>query len=139
MEVSHPDGGNRAEVSAAVDRGALHTTLPASLLTQMRIRPVLKQSFRYADGSEKTFGVGFCRIIWQGDEAICPVIFGPEGKYLMGSTTLDIFSLVPDPVNHTLVRVPIEARPIWPSAASPSMAGPVRPAYIIHVGAHLLS
>ena len=110
LEVGHLDGGNRIEVSAAVDSSALHTTLPSSLLAQMRIQPTLKQDFRFADGSEKTFGVGFCRIIWQGDEAICPVIFGPEGKYLMGATTLDIFSLAADPVNHTLVRAIIEAR-----------------------------
>ena len=112
LEVGPPDGGNRAEVSAAVAPGALHTTLPASLLTQMRIQPTLEQKFRFADGSEKTLGVGLCRITLQGEQFDCPVIFGPEGKYLMGATTLDIFSLAPDPVNHTLVRSPLEARPI---------------------------
>lgn len=112
LAVGHLDGGDQTEVSVAVDRGALHTTLPASLLTQMRIQPTLKQKFRFAVGKEKTFGVGFCRMIWQGDEAICPVIFGPEGKCLMGATTLDIFSLAADPVNHKLVRAPIETRPI---------------------------
>ena len=105
LAVGRLDGGDQTEVSAAVDRGALHTTLPTSLLAQMRIQPTLEQKFRFADGSENTFGVGFCRIIWQGDEAICPVIFGPDEKYLMGATTLDIFSLAADPVNHTLVRV----------------------------------
>ena len=112
LEIGHLDGGALTEVSVAVDRGALHTTLPGSLLTQMRIQPTLEQKFRLANGKEKTLGVGFCRITWQGEAAICPVIFGPEGKYLMGATTLDIFSLAADPVNHTLVPAPIEARPI---------------------------
>ena len=112
LEVDSLDGGDLARVSAAVDRGALHTTLPASLLTRMRIQPTLEQKFRFPDGNEKTLGVGFCRITWQGEAAICPVIFGPDGKYLMGATTLDIFSLAADPVNHTLVPAPIEARPI---------------------------
>lgn len=112
LAVGHLDGGALTEVSVAVDRGALHTTLPASLLTRMRIQPTLEQKFRFPDGNEKTLGVGFCRIIWQGEAAICPVIFGPEGKYLMGATTLDIFSLTADPVNHKLVRAPIETRPI---------------------------
>lgn len=105
LEIGHPDGGDRAEVSAAVDRGALHTTLPASLLTQMRIQPVLKQSFRSADGGEKMLGVGLCRIVLQGEQFDCPVIFGTEDQYLLGATTLDIFSLAADPVNHALVRV----------------------------------
>ena len=100
--VGHPDGGFRAEVSAAVDTGAAHTMLPASLLTQMRIQPTLEQKFRFADGSEKTFGVGFCRITWQGDEAICPVIFGPEDQYLLGATTLEIFDLAVEPVAQRL-------------------------------------
>ena len=103
--IGHPDGGDRAEVSAAVDRGALHTTLPASLLTQMRIQPVLKQSFRYADGRERMLGVGLCRIVLQGEQFDCPVIFGPEDQYLLGATTLDIFALAADPVNHTPVPV----------------------------------
>ena len=112
VAIAHPDGGGRAEVSAAVDRGALHTTLPASLLAQMRIQPVLKQSFRYAVGGEKTLGVGLCRITLQGEQFDCPVIFGPEDQYLLGATTLDIFSLAADPVSHALVRVTREARPV---------------------------
>ena len=112
LEAGHPDGGDRVGVSAAVDTGALHTMLPESLLTQLHIQPVLEQSFRFADGNEKTLGVGLCRIAWQYLQFDCPVIFGPEGKYLMGATTLEIFSLAADPVNRTLVRVTREARPI---------------------------
>ena len=101
--VGHPDCGVRAEASAAVDTGALHTMLPEWLLTQMQIQPMLERSFGFADGNERTLGVGFCRIIWQGDAAICPVIFGPEDKYLLGATTLEIFDLAVEPVTQTLV------------------------------------
>ena len=112
LEVGHPDGGDRVGVSAAVDTGSLHTLLPESLLTQIRIQPMLEQNFRFADGNEKTLGVGLCRIVWQNLQFDCPVIFGPEDKYLMGATTLEIFSLAADPVNRTLVRVTPEVRPI---------------------------
>ena len=61
---------------------------------------------------KKMLGVGLCRITLQGEQFDCPVIFGPDGVYLLGATTLDIFSLTADPVNHTLVRVTREARPI---------------------------
>ncbi len=97
LEVGHPDGGDTTEVEAVVDTGAVHTMLPESLLTQMCIQPMLERSFGFADGKEHRMGVGFCRVVWQGDEAICPVIFGPEDKYLMGATTLEIFDLAVEP------------------------------------------
>lgn len=104
IEVGHPDGGDLAEVSAVVGAGAVHTMLPQSLLAQMRVQPMLERSFGFADGKEHIMGVGFCRIVWQGDEAICPVIFGPEDKYLMGATTLEIFDLAVEPSLPRLVR-----------------------------------
>ena len=104
LEVGHPDGGDRVAVSAAVDSDALHTVLPGSLLTEMRIQPALEQSFRFADGNERTLGVGLCRIVLQGEQFDCPVIFGPEGKYLLGATTLAIFDLAVEPATHTLTR-----------------------------------
>ena len=103
VEVGHPAGGDMTGVSLVVDTGAIHTMLPESLLTQMSIQPMLERSFGFADGNEQIRGVGFCRIVWEGDEAVCPVIFGPEGKYLMGATTLEIFDLAVEPGEHRLV------------------------------------
>ena len=103
LEVGHPDGGETVGVSVMVDTGATHTMLPGSLLAQMRIQPMLEKSFSFASGSEALFGVGFCRIVWQGDAAICPVIFGPEDQYLLGATTLEIFDLAVEPATQRLV------------------------------------
>ena len=95
--------GDMMEVPVVVDTGAIHSMLPELLLTQIRINPMLEKSFGFADGNEQRTGVGFCRIGWQGEEAVCPVIFGPEGKYLMGATTLKIFDLAVEPGAHRLV------------------------------------
>ena len=103
IEVGNLGGGDMIGVSVVVDTGAIHTMLPESLLTQMRIQPMLERSFGFADGNEQIRDVGFCRIVWEGDEAVCPVIFGPEGKYLMGATTLEIFDLAVEPGEHRLV------------------------------------
>ena len=103
LEVNHPDGGDRVGVSAVVDTGAAHTMLPASLLAHIQIQPALERSFRFANGGEVPLGVGFCRIVWEGDAALCPVIFGPEDQYLLGATTLEIFDLAVEPVTQTLV------------------------------------
>ena len=91
------------EVSAVVDTGATHSMLPESLLTQIHVQPMLTKSFKFADGNEQSLGVGFCRIAWQGEEALCPVILGPEGKHLMGATTLEIFDLAVESGTHRLV------------------------------------
>ena len=103
IEVGNLGGGDMIGVSVVVDTGAIHTMLPESLLTQMRIQPMLERSFGFADGNEQIRGVGFCHIVWEGDEAVCPVIFGPEGKYQMGATTLEIFDLAVEPGEHRLV------------------------------------
>ena len=103
VEVGNPQGGDMVGVAAVVDTGSLHTMLPESLLTQLRIEPMLQRSFRFADGNEQVRGVGFCRIAWESDEALCPVIFGPEDQYLMGATTLEIFDLAVEPGEHRLV------------------------------------
>ena len=103
LEIGHPDGGDLLEVPVVVDTGAVHTMVPETLLMQIRVSPMLEKSFAFADGYRETMGVGFCRIAWQGEEAVCPVIFGPEGKYLMGATTLEIFDLAVEPGAHRLV------------------------------------
>ena len=109
--VGHPGGGDLIEVPAVVDTGAHHTMLPESLLEQLRIRQITELVFGFADGNKKAMGVGQARIACVGNEWTCPVIFGPEDKYLLGVTTLEIFSLAADPVNRTLVRVEHEGRP----------------------------
>ena len=38
-----------------------------------------------------------------GEEWPCPVIFGPDGNYLLGASTLEIFNLVVDPAGERLL------------------------------------
>ena len=40
-----------------------------------------------------------------GEVMPCPVIFGREGRYLLGATTLENFDLAVDPVNQRLTPV----------------------------------
>ena len=51
------------------------------------------------DGSRAEYGVGEARFNIEGQEQTCPVIFGPEDKYLLGATTLEDFDLVVDPTD----------------------------------------
>ena len=109
--VGHPEGGDLTEVSAMVDTGATHTMLPESLLEQLHIQPLVQRRFGIADSNKRLWGVGQARIAYQDEEWTCPIIFGPEGLYLLGATTLEAFGLVVDPSDKELVPAEHVARP----------------------------
>ena len=112
MGVGNLSRGALTAVEATVDTGAFHTMLPASLLAELGISPLERQEFGVADGSVSEYGVGMARIGLDGREWHCPVIFGPEGQYLLGATTLEIFTMTVDMVEGRLIPRELRARPI---------------------------
>ena len=96
------DGGDLAPLKAMVDTGAAHSMMPESLLASLSLTPLETQSFVLADGRKVEYGYGMARIAIEDKERPCPVIFGPEGNYLLGASTLEIFNLVVDPAGERL-------------------------------------
>lgn len=109
--VGHPAGGDLTDVLALVDTGAHHSMVPESLLEQLHIQPIAERNFSFADGGTEILGIGQARIAMLGEEWTCPVIFGPEGKYLLGATTLEAFDLAVDPSRRELVQLIHPERP----------------------------
>ena len=95
--VGHPAGGDLAPVDAVVATGAAHSMLPESLLDGLHIAPRRQLNLALADGSRVQYGYGVAQFRIADDEMPCPVIFGTEGTYLLGASTLEIFNLVVDP------------------------------------------
>lgn len=95
-------------VSALVDTGATHSMMPESLLSTLRLAPLKQVRFRIANGGRVEYGVGEARFSVEGQERTCPVIFGPEGRYLLGATTLEILDLMVDPSAPNPRLVPLE-------------------------------
>lgn len=110
--VGHPGGGPLTPVEAMVDTGSIHSMLPASLLAQHDLAPLEQRQYALANGGVAEYGFGMARIGIGERELPCPVIFGPEGEYLLGATTLEIFSLMVDPVDGQLLPKQLRARPI---------------------------
>ena len=106
--IGHPHGGDLRPVTALVDTGSTHSMMPESLLDTLRLAPHKNMRFRMADGNRVEYGIGEARFRIDDDELTCPVIFGPEGRYLLGATTLEIFSLMVDPTDPHPRLVPIE-------------------------------
>ncbi len=99
LGIGNPQGGDLHPVSALVDTGATHTMMPESLLASLRITPTRQRRFRMANGARAEYGIGQARFHIDGQEQTCPVIFGPEGRYLLGATTLENFDLMVDPTS----------------------------------------
>ena len=113
IQVGHMHYGDMVEVSALVDTGATDAVLPASLLEQLRVQPDNKVLSVLGNGEIEEMDAGQARIAYHGFERVCPVIFGSDGVYLLGATTLEIFRLVVDPVNQVLSPAPPRrARPL---------------------------
>jgi predicted aspartyl protease len=109
--VGHPGGGDLEMIpEALVDTGATHTMLPESLLAYLHIEPREYEKWELADGGIKELGFGMARLSIEGRDWTCPVIFGPEDQYLVGATTLQIFSLMVDPEGEGLIRRTYRAR-----------------------------
>ncbi|MCY3691485.1 MAG: aspartyl protease family protein [Chloroflexota bacterium] len=95
--VGHPLGGDFLPVSALVDTGSTHSVMPESLLASLSLAPMERRTYRIADGSFIQRDVGEARFRIDNRERTCTVIFGSEGQYLLGATTLEDFDLMVDP------------------------------------------
>ena len=103
ISVGHPNGGDLYPLDAVVDTGAAHSMLPASLLSGLNVSPLQELGFILADGSRVRYGFGVARFRIDDQERPCAVIFGPEGNYVLGATTLGVFNLMVDPDGKRLV------------------------------------
>ena len=105
--MSNGNGGSTEWVDALVDTGATYTVLPASLLRErIGVAPQRWEQFTLADGSKRRYGTAEVRLSIADREFVSRVVFGEEGRYLLGATTLQVFGLIPDTTNHVLISAP---------------------------------
>ena len=105
--VGNPASNEFQWVDALIDTGATHSMLPESLLAQtLNLSPIEELEFTLANGSKQTYSRGEARVKIGERELTTPVVFGPEGRYLIGATTLQIFNLIADTTHHRLLPTP---------------------------------
>ena len=105
IEVEHPGTpGVRLEVrSVLIDTGAEITSLPATVLQQLGIRPYREMRFRQADGSAFTRPIGGVKIHLGGTATFDDVVFGEPGDIvLLGARSMEGLNLEIDVVGKTL-------------------------------------
>jgi phosphoribosyl-AMP cyclohydrolase len=103
IELSDAGGHATTRIEPVVDTGALYSQFQTSLLESLGYRADATRRFRLADGSVAERPIGDVRVKIGSETRIVTCTFGPDAAdALLGATTLEAFSLAPDPVNETL-------------------------------------
>lgn len=103
LQVGNPRNGISETVDALVDTGASYSMMPASLLSRLGIETERTISLRVASGQSFQFPTGVADFSTAGYNGTARVVFGPEGQYLMGATTLEDLALAVDPLAQRLI------------------------------------
>ena len=90
-----------------IDSGAIYSVLPAKLLRKLGIKPNSTEEFMLANGETIKKRLGNALFELDGKARAAPVIFGDEGVYLLGATTLEALGMMLDPINRKLKPLPM--------------------------------
>jgi predicted aspartyl protease len=108
VKVSNPaKRKNAATHEFLVDSGAIYSVLPARDLKALGIKPESTEEFILANGETIQNPVGNAFFEFNGTIGAAPVIFGGEGVYLLGTTTLAALGFILDPINRVLKALPM--------------------------------
>jgi predicted aspartyl protease len=108
IKVTHPQNVKKGlERRFLIDSGAIFSVVPDRELKRMGIKPDTKQKFILANGQEIEKEIGEARFTWKDTARTAPVVFGDEGVYLLGATTLEVMGLILDPINRKLEKLPM--------------------------------
>ncbi len=91
-----------------VDTGSMYTFVPENRLQEIGIGPELSREAVLADGRRNRLLLGQAAITLHelGETLFCQVMFGAKDSlYLLGATTMEAFSVEPDPVTKKLKPV----------------------------------
>ena len=106
IELGDEQGANWRTLDALVDTGASTTSVPASVLRELGIRPVCTERFRFTQDEVRELPVGYTWIRFAGKELTTQVIFNAEGTSpLPGALALEAAYMAVDPVRQRLIPV----------------------------------
>ncbi|HLB12068.1 MAG TPA: aspartyl protease family protein [Dehalococcoidia bacterium] len=96
--------GETVTLDALVDTGAMFTTIPATVLQRLGVRPFRTLPVRFASGQTAQWGLGQVDAELDGQRMPILCLFGsPDAPPLIGAHALEAFLLTVDPVEERLV------------------------------------
>jgi clan AA aspartic protease len=104
VEVAAVESGTFVSVEALVDTGATYSLFPRTLMARLGVVSHDRAEFVLADGRSVTRELATVVLRLEGRTRHALCIVGEDGhEPLLGATTLELFGLIPDPVNRRLV------------------------------------
>lgn len=104
VSIGATEAGPYVTVEALVDTGATYSLFPRPLLSRLGVVPHDRAEFILADG--RTITRELATVVMRIDDrtrhTLC-IVGDEEDDSLLGATTLELFGLMADPVNHRLV------------------------------------
>jgi predicted aspartyl protease len=86
-----------------VDSGAVYSVVPAPVLRRLGIRPLKRETFRLANGTNIVRRKGGALFKLRSYVGVADVIFGEKGDaVLLGALTLEALGLTLDPIRREL-------------------------------------
>jgi predicted aspartyl protease len=95
------------ECEFLVDSGIVYSVVPESVLKKLGIKPTSFREFILANGEIVKKAVGNACFEYEGQIGAAPVVFGDEGVFLLGATTLEAFGMILDPIRRQLKPLPM--------------------------------
>ena len=106
INIGDSQGERWTSLDALVDTGASVVSAPASVLRDLNIAPIMRQTFRSAHGDVREMQLGRTWVRFEGREVMTLVVFNDEGSTpLLGALALEEAFLGVDPVGQRLVPV----------------------------------
>jgi clan AA aspartic protease len=99
--------GKRKEFEFLVDSGAVYSVVPQSALKSLGIKPTSTQEFILANGEIIKRSIGNAYFEYERKTRTAPVVFGDEGVFLLGATTLEALGMILDPIRRELRPLPM--------------------------------
>jgi clan AA aspartic protease len=108
VKVSNPKNGKKSRKRRfLVDSGAVFSVVPTKILKSLNIKPIDKQEFILANGESVIKDIGQVNVEIFGKSRIVPCVFGDEGIFLLGATTLENFGMMLDPLRREIKPLPM--------------------------------
>ncbi|MDI6739758.1 MAG: aspartyl protease family protein [Candidatus Edwardsbacteria bacterium] len=108
VRIINPEHPRRKkECQFLVDSGAVYSVAPQKTLKALGIKPTSQQEFILANGEIIKKSVGNAYFEYHDKVRAAPVIFGDEGIYLIGATTLEALGMILDPIGRQLKPLPM--------------------------------
>lgn len=108
VKVANPERLKKSQVCEfLVDSGAVYSVVPGSVLKKLGIKPTSSQEFILANGEVIKRAVGNAYFEYLDKIRAAPVIFGDEGVFLLGATTIEALGMILDPIRRELKPLPM--------------------------------